>query len=126
MANRNFNRQQALEKEVKTLFATISFDSSGDATLDAGLGISSTVAHTTDGEYVITLQDSYDKLLGLAGVFESATEEDIRIQLDAEDVDGATPTIALFTLTGATATDPADGTKLHLTIHLRNSSVGPV
>ena len=52
MANRNSNRAQALNKEVKIIAGR--FDVNGKI---AGLGYS--VADTGTGEYTITLEDSY-------------------------------------------------------------------
>lgn len=122
MANRNFNRQQALEKEVKTIFAEVDFGASGAPTLTSGLGIAS-IARDSAGTYTMTLEDRYVKLLGVSGVLLDAAAEDIRLQLSSEDVDGNRE-IGFFTLTGATETDPSDGSKMFITLHLRNSSVG--
>lgn len=123
MANRTFNDAQALEKEVKTLFAKITIGASGAPTLTnpGSLGIAS-VARTSAGLYKITLSDAYPTLLSVKGIVLSATAEDNTFQVKAEDVNGV-KTIDLFTLTGGVATDPASGDVLLLEIALKNTTV---
>lgn len=60
MANRRFQRQQALEKEIKTLFVKVTTDGSGDVTSIDGLGVES-VSHSSN-VYTITLEDKYSSL----------------------------------------------------------------
>ena len=64
MANRRFNRLQALEKEVKKLQIKINTDGSADVSSVEGLGVES-VAHAAN-QYTITLQDKYNKLVGVS------------------------------------------------------------
>jgi hypothetical protein len=66
MANRNFNRLQALEKEVKKLYVKISTDGSGDVTAIDGLGVES-VSHSSD-VYTITLQDKYNSFKAISAM----------------------------------------------------------
>lgn len=119
MANRSFYRQQSIEREVKTIFAEISFGASGAPTLEEGLGIAS-VTRNDAGDFTITLDDAWSKLMAVSPIFENTTEEDIRVQIDDFDLSASSKTINLYTLTDATATDPADGTKLYIAFHLRN------
>lgn len=123
MANRTFNDSQALEKEIKTLFAKISIGATGAPTLvnPGSLGIAS-VARTSAGLYKITLQDAYPKLAYVTGIVLSSTAEDITFQVKAEAV-ATSKTIDLFTLTAGVATDPASGDVLLLKIDLKNTSV---
>lgn len=58
MANRNFNRLQALEKEIKHLYVKIETDGSGDVVSIDGLGVES-VSHSSN-VYSIILQDKYN------------------------------------------------------------------
>ena len=120
MANRNFNRKQALEKEVKDLFLKVTFGATGAPTLTKGVGFAS-IVRSAQGDFKITLDDKYVELKNVEGKFLSSTEEDIRVQIKAEDVASA-KTIDIFTLTGATATDPASGTILLLKVEVKNSS----
>lgn len=121
MANRNFNRKQALEKEVKDLYALISIGASGAPTLTSGTGIAS-ITRTSAGLYQLTLQDKYNSLKFFEGTIIKSTAEDINVTVKAEDVDGA-KTIDFFTLTGATETDPSSGSKLYIKIEVKNTSV---
>lgn len=121
MASRNFNRKQALEKEVKEIYAKLTFGSSGAVTLTEGVGVAS-AAKSATGDYLITLQDSYNSLKFVEGVFLSSSAEDIRIQIKAQAV-STSKTVSIFTLTGASATNPASGTVLYVKFDLKNSSV---
>jgi hypothetical protein len=133
MANRNFNRVQALDKEVKFLFLTAAIGAGGDPTLDESksVGIQS-ISDTAVGEYDITLGtpsgsvDKYPAFLWLScAVVESgaiSTEGGISFQIEAETVssDGV---IKLFALrdTGAIA-DLPDGSTLKIMIAVKNSN----
>lgn len=121
IANRNFNRKQALEKEIKEIYAQISIGAAGAPTLQNQYGVAS-VSRTGAGDYRITLQDKYMSLKMVEGVFKSSSAQDIRVQVKAEDVDGA-KTVDIYTLTGATPTDPASGQVLLLKFDLKNTSV---
>jgi hypothetical protein len=123
MANRNFHRVQSLTREVKHLFVRVSIGASGAPTLQSSdsVGVAS-ISRTSAGLYKITLDDKYNKLLMVKMVHVSSTEEDLNSQVKAESV-SVDKTIDLFTLTGAVATDPANGDVLLLEISLKNSSV---
>ena len=121
MASRTYNRKQSLEKEIKEIYCKLTFGSSGAVTLTEGYGVAS-AAKSATGDYLITLQDKYVSLKFVEGIFLKSTGEDIRIQLKAEDVDGA-KTIAIYTLTGSSATNPSNGAELYLKFDLKNTSV---
>lgn len=123
MANRNFNRFQALEKEIKSLYAEVTIGAAGAPTLVSAnsLGVSS-ISQTATGDYEITLDDKYSRLMHVSMVHESTTEEDLQCQLKEEDVLSA-KTLSIFTLAAGVAVDPANGDKLRIKIDLKNSSV---
>lgn len=123
MANRTFNEAQALEKEIKTLFARVSIAGSGAPTLvnPGSLGIAS-VSRVSAGLYRFTLVDAYPKLMSVKPIVLSATAEDIQFQVKLETV-ATTKLIEVFCLTGATATDPASGDVLLLEFSLKNTTV---
>lgn len=121
MANRNFNRKQALEKECKDLYARVTIGASGAPTLVTPVGIAS-ISRTSAGLYVLTLQDSYNNLKFFSGIHLNSSAEDLTFELSAEDVVSA-KTITFRTQTGAVATDPANGDVLLLKIELKNTSV---
>jgi hypothetical protein len=121
MASRNFNRKQALEKEIKEIYALLTFGGSGAVTLTTGHGVAS-ATKTDTGDYRITLQDAYVRLKMVEGTFIKSTGEDIRVQVKAEDVASA-KTIDILTLTGASATNPSSGAKLLLKFEHKNTTV---
>lgn len=133
MANRFFNQfNKTLEKEVCSLFAKISFGSTGAPTLDAtnSKGVSS-ISRTSTGLYVLTLTDNYNRLFGVnatwdtSGASGSAPVGPI-VYLSAAN---AVSTLGAATITfktgdyvnGAVA-DPASGEVLYLEINLKNSN----
>jgi len=122
MANRNFNRAQALEKEIKTLYADVSIAASGAPTLTKGLGITS-IARDAAGEYTLTLDDKYTRLMHASFIHLDADAQDLIFQLNSEDVDGD-KTITFECLTADAETDPADGSRILIRIDLKNSSSG--
>lgn len=123
MANRNFNRFQALEKEVKAIYADVAIGATGAPTLTKGLGVASIVRDSA-GTYTITLDDKYTRLMS-SSVMQIVTggAEDLSFQIDAEDVDGA-KTIVLISHAAGTETDPSDGSRLLIKFELKNSSSG--
>lgn len=110
-----------MERAVVSLFAEIAIGATGAPTLLAGNGIES-VTRSAAGEYLVTLQDSYYRLLGLNGVLEAAAGEDIRFQVKEEAIKNS-KTFSFFCLAGAVATDPSDGSKVRLEIVLKNSGM---
>lgn len=129
MANRNFNRAQNLEKEVKGLFADVAIGGSGVSTLTKGLGVTS-VARDSAGVYIVTLDDKYNRLMKFGVIALSASVLGLTFELEAEDVDGA-KTIQ-FRAVGPTAvgdttpieTEIPSGTRLLIDIQLKNSTAG--
>ena len=123
MANRTFNDTQALEKEIKTLFAKVSIGSSGAPTLvqPGSVGIQS-VSRVSAGLYRFTLADAYPALMSVKAQVLSATAEDITFQTKLETV-STTKLIEVMCKTGATATDPASGDVLMLEFTFKNTTV---
>jgi hypothetical protein len=121
MADRNFNRKQALEREVKNLFAKVTIGSSGAPTLTTGYGFAS-ISRTSTGLYVLTLQDKYASLKAVNIIHMSTSAEDLNPQVKSEDVVGA-KTITFFTLAGGSVADPASGDVLLISVALKNTTV---
>lgn len=65
MSNRIYNQEMALEKQVCHVDAGLIIGASGAVTSYSGLGVESIVKESGAGNYTITLQDSYDKVLSL-------------------------------------------------------------
>jgi len=83
MASRNFNRLQALEKEIKKLYVKISTDGSADVSSIDGLGVES-VSHAAN-VYTIILQDKYVSFKHVSAISGVAAD----FQVNSEDVAGA-------------------------------------
>ena len=122
MANRNFNRKQALDREVKELFADISIGASGAPTLSRGLGVAS-VAKTATGEYTITLQDKYSRLMHASASVMSASAEDVHAQLQSESVASAKTLVIRTQKADLTLVNPASGDRILVKIDVKNSSI---
>lgn len=120
MANRNFNRAQSLNKEVKLIAGR--FDDA-DASVK-GLGWSA--ANTGTGTYTITLEDKYPHLLSFtANVQSTSGTDDFKITIVGEDVDGA-KTIDIEVDVAGTLTDLGTGDQIHFLAVLQNSSLPAV
>ena len=133
MANRNFNRVQALDKEVKFLFLSATIGSGGDPTLNESksVGIKS-ISDSAVGEYDITLgtpggsAGKYPALLFmqcfLTDTAAISTGGGVSFQIEAETVssDGV---IKLFALDkdGAIA-EIRSGDVLQIMIVVKNSN----
>lgn len=121
MANRSFNRKQALEKEVKELYANVSIGGTGACTLNSSPGIAS-ITRNSAGNYSIVLQDSYASLKMFEVVQILSSAQDLSFQLIAESV-ASTKILNFVCLTGASATDPTSGSKLLIKIDVKNTTV---
>lgn len=122
MADRSFNRRQSLEKEVKDLYIKISIGATGAPTLVSGASYgAASISRTSQGLYALTLQDKYSSLKFIEGILLDVDAEDIRFQLKSETV-STTKIVNFFTLTGATATDPSNGSAILLKLELKNTS----
>jgi len=126
MANRNFNRVQALEKEVKSLFLEVSIGASGAPTFVRKLGAFS-IARDSAGLYTITLDDKYNQLLAVNVIQLKASGALAApiVALRADAVASAkTFQVAFLAPDASTATDPDSGVVLYVRIDLKNSSIG--
>jgi hypothetical protein len=123
MASRNFNRKQALEKEVKELYLNVAIGASGAPTLTTGqnVGIQS-ITRDTAGVYIITLQDAYTRLMSMQVMNVAASSQDLVFAIEAQAV-ATTKTIQFRCLTANVETDPASGSVLLIQLNLKNSSV---
>lgn len=122
MANRNFNRKQALEKEVKELHADVAVGASGAPTLTKGMGIAS-ITRNSAGLYTMVLQDNYVRLMGMEVMQVAASAQALAFQIAAEDVDGAKTIQFRCMDSSAAATDPSNGSRLLIRLELKNSSI---
>lgn len=80
------------------------------------------ITKTGTGEYTITLEDTYNKLLACNLTLSAATPVDLVPQVTSEDVDGA-KTIVFSLCAAAVATDPSAATSVYISLKLKDSSV---
>ena len=124
MANRNFNRLQALEKEVKTLHMKVAIGAAGAPTINAAQsqGVAS-ITRVSAGLYDVVLQDNYMRLINIHPSIIAAAGEDLKIQIVSDSVASSTKTFRFRCVAVAAATDPANGDSILMSIELKNSSV---
>jgi hypothetical protein len=128
MANRNWNRAQNLEKEVKSIFARVTIGASGAPTLTKGPGFAS-IARDSAGLYTVTLQDQYNRLMHVSITQLEADLEDLAFQVTADNTTTSTKTFQFvckaYDGDGAVAaTDPSSGSILLIKVDLKNTTVG--
>lgn len=122
MANRTYNRRQALEKEVKDLYIKISIGASGAPSLVSGAAIgAASISRNSAGDYTLVLQDRYVALKYMDAILLDSAAEDIRVQLKSEAINSSAKSVSFFTLTGATPTDPSNGAQILLKLELKNT-----
>lgn len=128
MANRNYSRVQALEKEVKVIFAKVQVGAAG-AVADSK-GLASAVKESAAGQYSIALEDSYVKLLHASVTVIASAGSDVATveileddaDIDAKIIAGTPIKIQCYDET-LTAVNPASGTVISIALHVRNSTV---
>ena len=132
MANRMFNRVQALDKEVKFLFLTATIGAGGDPTLNESksVGVKS-ISDTAVGEYDITLgvpggaTDKYPSLLFLqCFLTDSAaisTGGGVSFQIETDDITNGIIKIFALDKDGAIA-EIRSGDVLQIMIVVKNSN----
>jgi len=121
MANRNFNRVQALEKEVKHLYAEVNIGATGAPTIVKALGITS-ISRSAAGTYSVTLSDKYMRLMHVSVIQLASSAEDLTFQIKSNDV-SSTKVVEIFCKAAAVATDPSNGSKLFIKLEVKNSTV---
>lgn len=122
MANRNWNRAQNLEKEVKSLFVDVAIGASGAPTLTRGTGVAS-ITRQSAGVYRITLQDAYIRLMHVDVKQLVAAAQDLVPQLVSESVSSSKQIDFRMVDSLAAEVDPASGSRLLIRIDLKNTSV---
>jgi len=119
IASRNFNRRQALEKEVKDLYCKLTIGGTGAVTLTEGYGFAS-CTRVSQGLYRLTLQDAYRKLKSFRAVVVSSSAEDLTFQVKLETV-ATTKLVEFFTLASGSVADPASGDVILVKLEVKNT-----
>ena len=122
MAKKTYHQDGASrERGVKTLYSKIDIGAGGAPTLQKALGVTS-VQRTGPGVYILTLEEKFQKLLGVRMSHQATALQDLSHQVTSDDVASA-GTVEVTTLTGAAPTDPADPTTLMFKIDVKDTSV---
>lgn len=116
----NYNMQGKLV----SLYGKVTFGAAGAPTLSEAQGIASIVRNSA-GNYSITLQDKFKKLLQVNMMQLNATAQAAPIRQVISELVSTTKVIVIqyYAANGTTATDPASGELLELSIMLNESSV---
>jgi hypothetical protein len=126
MAERSFRQWlQMFEIRPVLLYANVSIGASGAPTLNANARGISTVVRNSAGDYTITLQDKYIKLLefGFSIISSTGTDAALEATITTDGVASSPPIVrVVFRVAAGTATDPSNGSTLLLKFMLRNSS----
>lgn len=118
--------QRSFERELVHVFLKATVGASGAITLDVpnSRGVASIVKESGDGDYTVTLQDTYSRLMQvtvskeLASVTADAAPS---VMIEDEGVAGdKTVELQFYAADGTTEANPADGTVLRLHIILSN------
>ena len=128
MANRNFNRFQALSKELKLIDGSFCLNgtSAVNNTLNTGIGF--TVARTSTGLFTITLQDNYVSLHSVTASLQLETASDKIVQVGTTAVSTTAKTIQLriWDISDAAVADVSydANNRVNFQAVLKNSTVG--
>lgn len=87
--------------------------------LTSKLGISSIVQSAT-GQFDVTFEDKWYALKFAKMKFKKTTGEDIRMQIKSDSVTSGS--LVIFTVTGATATNPSNGLPFYVRFDLKNTN----
>jgi hypothetical protein len=123
MASRTFNNNtKTLELEIVKLYAKITIGTSGAVTLNRGKGIAS-VALSTTGTYLITLDDKYPRLLSCLVTPVRSSATDLTGQVLAEAVaTSKTITLGIVDHETPALTEPTSGDIFYIEITLGNDN----
>lgn len=106
------------------IYCQVTIGSTGAPTLLQTGGFVASISRASAGDYIITLVDKYNKLLGLDIAINSgssaAAAPDWNIK--AESVASAKTLEVVFRDNSGVATDPASGEKLYIVIKCQNST----
>lgn len=88
--------------------------------LSVGYGFAS-ISRTAAGDFSVVLSDVYNALKSARFKVQSASAQDIRVQIASETV-ASTKIIRFYTLTGATKTDPSAASVIYVKLDLKNTN----
>ena len=117
------NPVMTVEQGVTNLFLRVNIGSSGAVSSTSGYGFATTaVVRNGAGDYTITLDRKYKKLLACSVTVVQATAQGLGLSVKTDSVSSA-GTINIVTSVGATATDPSSGTVLRFAIFVGDTGM---
>jgi hypothetical protein len=131
MANRLMKQfPLTLEAGVCKLFGSCTTTTSGTVGSQSGKGFTITKVGATAGRYLVSFQDKYTSLLGIAVTLQGSTTaaytaaKGLCHMIRVENVAGAVPSLLIQFQDPATSLDAevADGAKFFVEVTLKNSS----
>jgi hypothetical protein len=108
------NPPMAVEQGVTSLFLRVNVGATGAVSAISGYGISGVVRNSA-GDYTITFDRKYKKLLDCSLTVVQSTAQGLGLSVKTDSVSSA-GTLNIVTSVGATATDPSSGTVLRFQI----------
>lgn len=115
---------QAVRPGVVSVYFTATIGASGAPTLVAAssYGVTS-IARTGAGLYTVVIRDAYNSILHYdLRLYADTPTEDINFVVDKNGSSSVTRNFLFATLTGATATDPSNGSSISGRIDFSNST----
>lgn len=103
------DKVQVIEQGVTTLYAKLVVGASGAVTSYAGYGIDNLVRNAT-GNYTITLDRKFKKLLGIHQTIIQATPQGLEMTVEGDNVASAGTIVLEFNTDGGTATELSSST----------------
>jgi hypothetical protein len=100
---------KAVEQGVTTLYCKLAVGATGAVTSFAGYGIDNLVRNTT-GNYTITLDRKFKKLLNMNDTLIQATPQGLKATIEGDNVASAGTIVLEFNTSAGTATELSSGT----------------
>lgn len=121
MANRYFNQWVLTPTKRQVMLSGKISLSAAAAVTSSDIPFAASVSKSGTGEYTITLDDKYVELRSCQMTM--LTSEDVQARLSSHDVSSA-KTIVVETATAGSAADVSAVAEIHVTLILKDSSVG--
>lgn len=116
------DKVSVIEQGVTTLYVKLTVGASGAVSASSGFGLTSIVRNTT-GNYTITLDRKFKKLLGLEDTLIQATPQGLRCTIEGDNIASAGAIVVEFNTDAGTATELSNGTIVLFAITVADTSL---
>jgi hypothetical protein len=116
------DKVQVIEQGVTTLYCKLVVGATGAVTSYAGYGIDNLVRNAT-GNYTITLDRKFKKLLGIHQTIIQATPQGLEMTVEGDNVASAGTIVLEFNTDGGTATELSSSTIVLFAITVADTSL---